>query len=81
LVQPENNDLLNLKRSMVILNGRWTETVKSEIISYDKRARGRTRTFEELRYIVKWRGSSEDEKTRGITWALRTSTGIGRRFS
>ena len=37
--------------------------IKSEIISYDRRVRGRTRTFEELRYFVKWRACSEDENT------------------
>jgi len=37
--------------------------IKSEIISYDQRVRGRTRTFKELRYFVKWRGCSEDENT------------------
>jgi len=38
--------------------------IKSEIISYDRRVRGRTRTFEELCYFVKWRGCSQD----GNTW-------------
>jgi len=38
--------------------------IKSEIISYDRRVRGRTRTCKELRYFVKWRGCSEDENTR-----------------
>jgi len=37
--------------------------IKSEIISYERRVHGRTRTFEELRYFVKWRGCSEDENT------------------
>jgi len=37
--------------------------VKSEIISYKRRIRGNTRTFEELRYFVKWKGCSEDENT------------------
>jgi len=37
--------------------------VKSEIISYQRRVRRSTRTFEELRYSVKWKGSSEDENT------------------
>jgi len=37
--------------------------LKSEIISCNRRVRGRTRTFEELRYFVKWRGCSEDENT------------------
>jgi len=27
--------------------------IKSEIISYDRKVHGRTRTFEELRYLVK----------------------------
>jgi len=34
--------------------------IKSEIISYDRRVRGRTRTFEEPHYFVKWRGCTED---------------------
>ena len=37
--------------------------IKSELISYDWRMRGRTRTFEELRYFMKWRGRWEDENT------------------
>ena len=37
--------------------------VKSEIISYERRVRGRNRTFNELRYFVKWRGCSENENT------------------
>ena len=37
--------------------------VKSEIISYERRVRGRNRTFNELRYFVQWRGCSEDENT------------------
>jgi len=37
--------------------------IKSEIISYDLRVRGRTRIFEELRYFVKCSGCSEDENT------------------
>jgi len=37
--------------------------IKSEIISYDRRIRGRTRTFEELGYFVKWRVCSEVENT------------------
>jgi len=34
--------------------------IKSEIISYDSRVRGRTRTLEEPRYFVMWRGCTED---------------------
>jgi len=30
--------------------------VKSKIISYERRVRGSTRSFEELRYFVKWKG-------------------------
>ena len=37
--------------------------VKSEIISYERRVCGRTRTLQELRYFVKWKGCSEDENT------------------
>jgi len=36
---------------------------KSEIISYKQRVRGSTRILEELRYLVKWKGCSEDENT------------------
>jgi len=39
------------------------QIIKSEIISYDRRVRGRIRTFKELSYFVKWRGCSEDEST------------------
>ena len=37
--------------------------VKSEIISYERRVRGRPKTLQELRYFVKWKGCSEDENT------------------
>jgi len=37
------------------------KNIKREIISYDRRIRGRTRTLKELRYFVKWRACSEDE--------------------
>jgi len=37
--------------------------IKSEIIFYDRRVYSRTRTFEELRYLVKGRGGSDDENT------------------
>jgi hypothetical protein len=37
--------------------------VKSEIISYTRRVRGRNRQMRELRYFVKWAGCSEDENT------------------
>jgi len=37
--------------------------VKSEIISYEQRVRGGTRSCEELCYFVKWKGCSEDENT------------------
>ena len=35
----------------------------SEIISYEWRVRGSTRSFEELGDFVKWKGCSEDENT------------------
>ena len=38
--------------------------IKSEIISYDRRVSGRTRTFKGLRNFVKWKGCSEE----GNTW-------------
>ena len=37
--------------------------VKTEIISYDRRVRGRPRTQQELHYFVTWKGYSEDENT------------------
>jgi hypothetical protein len=37
--------------------------VKSEIISYTRRVRGRTTRLRELRYFVKWKGCSEDENS------------------
>jgi len=39
------------------------QIVKSEIISYERRVRGSTRSFEKLGYFVKWKGCSEDENT------------------
>jgi len=38
--------------------------VKSEIISYERRVRRSTRTFEEQLYCVKWKWCSEDANTR-----------------
>ena len=37
--------------------------IKSEIIAYKKRVHGKLRTLQELRYLVKWKGCSEDENT------------------
>jgi len=37
--------------------------VKSEIISYEGRIDGSTRTFKYLRYFIKWKGCSEAENT------------------
>jgi len=37
--------------------------VKSEIISYERRVRASTRSFEQVRYFVKWKECSEDENT------------------
>jgi len=37
--------------------------VKSEIISYTRKVRGRNKRMHELRYFVKWKGCSEDENT------------------
>jgi len=37
--------------------------VKSEIISYTRKVRGRNKPMKELRYIVKWKGWAEDENT------------------
>ena len=37
--------------------------VKSQIISYGRRVRGRPRTLQELLYFGKWKGCSEDENT------------------
>ena len=37
--------------------------VKSEIISDTRKVRGRKKAMKELRYFVKWRGSTEDQNT------------------
>ena len=37
--------------------------VKSEIISYTRKVRGRNKSIKELRYFVKWKGWAEDENT------------------
>ena len=37
--------------------------VKSEVISYTRKVRGRNKQMRELRYFVKWKGCSEDENT------------------
>jgi len=37
--------------------------VKSEIISYTRKVRGRNKRMRELRYFVQWKGCSEDENT------------------
>ena len=43
--------------------------VKSEIISYTRKVRGRNKRMRELRYFLKWKGCSEDENT----WELPES--------
>jgi len=37
--------------------------IKSEIIAYTRKVRGRNKRMRELRYFVKWKGCSEDENT------------------
>ena len=37
--------------------------VKSEIISYTRKVRGRNKAMKELPYFVKWKGCAEDENT------------------
>jgi len=37
--------------------------IKSEIISYTRKVRGRNKERKELRYFVKWKGCAEDENT------------------
>jgi len=37
--------------------------VKSEIITYRRQVRGKKKPMKELRYLVKWKGCSEDENT------------------
>jgi len=37
--------------------------VKSEIISYTRKVRGRNKLIKELRYFVKWKGCAEDTNT------------------
>ena len=54
--------------------------IKSQIISYDQRIRGRTKSFEELPYFVKWREYSEDTNTWEPPEHLEHGEGIGRRF-
>ena len=39
------------------------QIVKSEIISYTRKVRGRNKRMRELRYFIKWKGCSEDENT------------------
>jgi len=39
------------------------QIVKSEIISYTRKVRGRNKRMREVRYFVKWKGCSEDENT------------------
>ena len=45
------------------LEWKMEKIIKSEIISYESRVRGRPRTLQELRCFVKWKGCSEDENT------------------
>ena len=45
--------------------------IKSKIISYERRVRGRPRTLQELRYFIKWKGCSENENT----WELQEHLG------
>jgi len=35
--------------------------VKSEVISYTRKVRGRNKNMKELRYFVTWKGCAEDE--------------------
>jgi len=37
--------------------------VKSDIISYTRKVRGRNKPMKELRYFVKWKRCAEDENT------------------
>src|SRR6267154_1533826 len=37
--------------------------VKSEVISYTRKVKGRNQRIKELRYFVKWKGCAEDENT------------------
>jgi len=37
--------------------------IRSEIIAYTRKVRGRNKRMRELRYFVKWKGCSEDENT------------------
>jgi len=54
--------------------------VKSEIISYTRRVRGRTTRLRELRYFVKWKGCSEDEKSREPPEHLEHAEELGDEF-
>ena len=37
--------------------------VKSEVIPYTRKVRGRNKRMKEIRYFVKWKGCSEHENT------------------
>jgi len=43
------------------LEGEVERIVKSEIISYTRKVRGRNKPMKELPYFVKWKGCPEDE--------------------
>jgi len=54
--------------------------VKSEIISYTRKVRGRNKEMKELRYFVKWKGSAEDENTWEPAEGMRKAQGEVERF-
>jgi len=45
------------------LEGEVERIVKSKIIAYTRKVRGRNKLMKELRYFVKWKGCAEDENT------------------
>ena len=54
--------------------------VKSEIISYERRVRGRPRTLQELYYFVKWKGCWENENTWELPEHLGNTQELGKQF-
>jgi len=56
------------------------QIVKSEIISYTRKVRGRNKRMRELRYCVKWKGCSEDENTWEPPESLENTQEVMERF-
>jgi len=54
--------------------------VKSEIISYTRKVRGRNQLMKEVRYFVKWKGCTEDENTWGPPGRMKNAREEVERF-